>query len=89
MSSEEVKPKKYLSRVKFYADTPMGEKNKYFCWDIDSILSAEETVLRFMAKKWVIRAVWFENINTETGEITDNLRFNMSDLLDKLSKLKT
>ncbi len=54
-------------RIKFYADTPRGEVNKQFCFKTD-LLTLEETIMRFIRKKFVIRAAWFEQINTATGE---------------------
>lgn len=73
----------YKSRVKFYADTPKDEKNKFFCWQVNSISDAEELLLYFLKKKFIIRAAWFENINVSTGEVVDNLKYDTVALLDK------
>jgi hypothetical protein len=55
-------------RIKFYADTPMGEKNKQFCFKTD-ILNLSETIKRFLKKGFNIRAAWYEKINTVTRQV--------------------
>lgn len=73
-------------RIKFYADTPRGEKNKLFCFKAD-LLTLEETLMRFLRKKFVIRAAWFEQIDTETGELLTNQRIpteTLQSIFDKV-----
>jgi len=72
-------------RLKFYADTPRGEKNKLFCWTV-SILSLQEALFRFFSEGYVIRAAWFEMLNTETGE-TENTRINVQKEFDTFCDL--
>jgi len=71
-----------LERLKFYADTPQ-ERNKYFCWKLSSLLTLKQALYRFFDKGWNIRAAWYEKIDTETGEIVENLKLNLQELLDE------
>ena len=54
--------------VKFYADTRQGDKNKYFCFKIKSILELRYAIIRFYDKGFNIRSAWYYELNTETGE---------------------
>lgn len=63
----------FSDRLKFYADTPRGEKNKMFCFKVDQLTMAE-TLKRFLGNNFVIRACWYEKIDTETGEVIENTR---------------
>jgi len=58
-----------IERLKFYADTET-EKNKYFCWKINSIMDLE-TRLKYWMKKMYLRSAWYECIDTDTGETTN------------------
>ena len=69
-------------RLKFYADTDQ-EKNKYFCWDLGSILSLKEALWRFFDKGWSIRSAWYEKIDTDTGEIVENTRLKIPELFEE------
>ena len=66
-----------ITRLKFYADTPKNEKNKFFCWNCN-LLQIEDCIIRFYLKGFDIRAAWFEEIDNETGEVIENTR--LSDL---------
>jgi hypothetical protein len=59
----------YLERIKFYADTPHNEKNKFFCFKLTSIISLEDAIYRFIALGFLFRAVYYEKIHEDTGEI--------------------
>ena len=73
-----------IERLKFYADTPRGEKNKFFCWQIASIFNLEEKLIEFIQKGFEIRSAWYEKINDETGEILENSRINdLQSIFDK------
>jgi hypothetical protein len=73
-------------KLKFYADTPRGEKNKFFCWNV-SILQLEEALYRFFARGFVIRAAWYETINTETG-VHENTRIrDLQGIFDRFCQL--
>ena len=76
----------YKERLKFYANTPKGEKNKYFCFNV-SLLQLEESIFRFIKRGYYIKSAWYECINTETGEILENSRITLQDVFDKFSKL--
>jgi hypothetical protein len=72
-------------RLKFYADTPRGQKNKFFCWEV-TILSLEDSLNRFFLEGYAIRAAWYEMINTETGEHF-NERIKVQEQFDKFCDL--
>ena len=72
----------FTDRLKFYADTPM-ERNKYFCWEITSPLALKERLWYFFDKGWNIRSAWYEQINKDTGEIMENTRLNLKELMDE------
>jgi len=55
--------------IKFYADTSAGERNKYFCFKLKSILSLHDSILRFYCKGFNIRSAWYQETNLETGEV--------------------
>ncbi len=65
--------------IKFYADTPNGEKNKLFCFKVD-LLTLKDTIKRFMIKQFVIRSAWYEKIDTSTGELIENTRIQSETL---------
>lgn len=79
-----------IERLKFYADTPTGEKNKYCCWDISSIMDLEDRLIYFMQKGWNIRAAWYEKIDTDTGEVKENSKIDcLQEIFDKAIDLLT
>jgi len=57
--------------LKFYADTPRGEKNKYFCFSINSIMDIEARLLYWMQKGFYVRAAYYEFVDDETSETTN------------------
>jgi len=75
----------YIERIKFYADTPRGEKNKYFCFKTD-LLNLEAALFRFFEKGFLVRAAWYEKINTETGEI-ENLKLDLQTSFNRFMAL--
>lgn len=72
-------------RLKFYADTPRGEENKLFCWNV-SVVHLEAAIFRFFARGFEIRAAWYENTNTETGQVT-NEKIPLQEYFDKFCSL--
>jgi len=72
---------KYLERIKFYADTPNHQKNKFFCFQC-SILNCKEFLYRFIFKGYNIRAAYYEKKETETGIILENLKFDINSIKD-------
>lgn len=56
--------------IKFYADT-LNEKNKYFCFKIKSILELKNAIMRFYDKGFNLRAVYYSELNTTTGEFSN------------------
>jgi len=55
-------------RIKFYADTPSGDRNKLFCFNLTSILTLKNCIFRFFAKGYNFRSVYYEKIDYETGK---------------------
>ena len=70
----------YLCRIKYYADTP-SERNKYFCYNIRSILDVEHHLFKVFDKGWRIRAAYFENIDQTTGEILENTKIDLKQII--------
>jgi len=66
---------KLVERLKFYADTPNGDVNKFFCFTIPSIVEIQARLLYFMKKKWYIRSAWYECI--ENGKVTSNQKIDL------------
>lgn len=60
-------------RMKFYANTPRGEKNKQFCYKTN-IIDLSEAIKRFYKQGFEIRALWYEKIDSDTGELLENIR---------------
>lgn len=77
----------FRERLKFYADTPK-EKNKYFCWKIDSVLTLKDALWRFFDKGWNIRSAWYEKIDLNTGEVISNTKLNIQELLTEYCNVK-
>jgi hypothetical protein len=59
-----------MERLKFYADTTRGERNKFFCFSIASRSELDERLDYWIDKGFYIRAAWHESINEQTGERT-------------------
>lgn len=77
----------FRERLKFYADTPIA-KNKYFCWNLDSVLTLKEALWRFFDKGWNIRSAWYEKIDLNTGEVLENTKLNIQELLTEYCDIK-
>ena len=59
---------KISERLKFYADVSENKKNKFFCFQINSIMDIESRLKYWMSKMY-IRAAYYEcKINGETVE---------------------
>lgn len=76
--------KVYKCRLKFYANTPKNEINKYFCWEIESIFQLEDRIKHFIRKGYWIKAAYFENINIETGEILENSKVDIQRIINTM-----
>ena len=73
---------RFQERIKFYADTPRHEKNKFFCFEC-SMLHCKEFLYKFFFNGFSIRAAYYEKTEIETGKILENLKFNIPDLKEK------
>jgi len=47
-------------KIKFYADTPRGEINKLFTFNVKNRIGATNALERFKRYGFTIRAAWFE-----------------------------
>lgn len=72
-------------QLKFYADTPKGEKNKLFCFEVN-LLELENAVKRFLIKGFNIRAAWYQKTNIITGEIKENTRLNIENIQNSITE---
>ena len=70
-----------ISRIKFYADTIHGEKNKLFCYSCNE-LEFQEFFSRQFAAGHTIRAAWFEKIENPGKKVLENSRFSQKNLND-------
>jgi hypothetical protein len=68
-----------ISRIKFYADSAPGIKNKLFCYSCDE-LHFQEFFSRQFAAGLSIRAAWFEKIEMPSKNVLENIRFKPSDI---------
>jgi hypothetical protein len=69
-SSSSAQFKDYL---KFYSDTLKGEKNKYFCFQIN-FLYIEESILYFIHTIGNLRSCWHEQKNITDNTVISNSR---------------
>jgi len=69
-----------IERLKFYADTKT-EKNKYFSWNINSIMDLESR-LRYWMGRVYIRSAWYECVDKDSGEVI-NQRIDLSAFVDQ------
>lgn len=60
------------SRVKFYADTPLGQKNKLFTFSVPGMPGIPRLLANFIAKGFRIKAVYYEYL--KNGKLIDNIR---------------
>lgn len=75
-----------METLKFYADTPRGEKNKQFTWTIKGMVDLTDRLKYFIKKGFYIRAAWYEYTDPET-KLRENQKIDMmqfyTDLHDK------
>ena len=84
-------------RLKFYADTPLGDRNKLFSFKVKHIGHAEDLAAMFIQEKgFRIRAAWYvsyKGISTRIDNVTDLSKHENSlilkhDIQRKLELLK-
>jgi len=68
-----------IERIKFYADTPL-QKNKYFCFKIENIAHLRKALFRLQTKGFKFRAIWWEVVAKDTGEIIENERMSLDSI---------
>lgn len=75
-----------METLKFYADTPRGEKNKPFTWKINGMTDLKDRILYWIKKGYYIRAAWYEYTDDLTKE-KDNQKIDLmqfyTDIHDK------
>jgi len=52
-------------------------------------MSLKEALWRFFDKGWNIRSAWYEKIDQDTGEIIENTKLNVTELLGEYVDYKT
>ncbi len=73
-----------MERLKFYADTPDGKKNKFFCWTINDILDLPARLNYFANKGYYIRAAWYEYVDDET-KVKENQEIDLVEFFENRS----
>lgn len=68
-----------ISRIKFYADCPDGQKNKLFCYSCNE-LALHDFFERQFLRGLRIRAAWFEKKDVAANVVHENIRFNAASL---------
>ena len=68
-----------IERLKFYADTKT-EKNKFFCFKINSIMDLEARLIYFF-KIMNIRAAWYECLD-ENRRVIENSKIDLNHFVD-------
>lgn len=76
----------FTERLKFYADTPRGEKNKLHCFYV-SAFKLKDALFRFWARDYHIRSAYYDKTNTETGE-NENIQIPLEVYFDEFLNLK-
>jgi len=71
-----------IERIKFYADFEQ-EKNKYFCFRIANAFALKGAIFRFFDKGYIMKALYYEKLDTETGEIIENTKLDYKKLQDE------
>ena len=56
---EDKKVGKHLCVIKFYADTPNGERNKLFSWQVKDWTQAQDCIIKFLRRRFTIHAAYF------------------------------
>lgn len=71
-------------RVKYYANTPEGERNKLFCWSIN-LFDLENHILRTLIRGYYIKSAWLEAIYE--GRKVSNKKIDLSPIREKLDNM--
>lgn len=71
----------FKTRLKFYADTPSGQRNKLHCYSCD-LFNIEAMIKRFTIKGYIIRAAFFETLSEDGATCISNVRVhNLEDII--------
>lgn len=71
----------FLERLKYYSDTPRGEKNKYFVFECN-ILKVKEFLFLRIQEGHKIRACFYEKITLPDRVVIENKKINLQWLVD-------
>ena len=63
----------FKTRLKFYADTPSGQRNKLHCYECD-LFNIEAMIKRFTIRGYIIRAAYFETLSDDGKTCISNVR---------------
>jgi len=73
-----------IEQIKFYADFEKEKiYNKPFTWKIANEFALKGAIFRFFEKGYIMRALWYNKIDTETGEIIENTKLDHKKLQDE------
>lgn len=71
----------FKTRLKFYADTPSGQRNKLHCYNCD-LFQIEAMLKRFTIRGYIIRAAYFETLSDDGKTCISNVRVqNLQDVI--------
>ena len=63
---------KHTCKVKFYADTPDGQINKFFCYYVKNLTHACDLTAKFIQEKgFNIRSAWFNSPGGQSARFDD------------------
>ena len=71
-----------LERIKGYAIFEHN-RNFPFCFKIANSFALKGAIFRLFNKGWIIKALYYEKIDTETSEIIENTKLNLKKLQDE------
>ncbi len=77
--------------VKFYADTPRGEKNKLFTFKVQNYEHATDLAAKFVQEKgFIIRAAWYVNPKGLSMRIDlfSDLKTHKNSIIEKQDKVE-
>jgi len=71
-----------IERIKGYAQLPENS-NKQFCFKIANALALKGAIFRLFNKGWLMKALYYEKLDTDTGEIIENTKLDHKKLHDE------
>lgn len=73
-----------IEQIKFYADFEKEKiYNKLFVWKIANSFALKGAIFRFFDKGYIMRALYYQKMDTDTGEIIENTKLELKALQDE------